>query len=165
MPGIVAGIGAARRGERGATHVPRTPLAEVVALPTAPPPLRYPPTTRVIDDAGRFTAKIGGASVAELCGWPVGPLRVRTDGFWQVLTADLDGAPVRRFDGRASVNVAGRVRLPQALLHRLALSPGDEVAILVLPDQGAVALCHPSRLLCGAPLALLDQAELGEAQR
>lgn len=77
------------------------------------------------------------------------------DGAWVTLTPDTSGRPAHRYDGRASYCSDQRVRLSSAILAKLELVPGNEVAIIVLPRHGAIALCNPSWLCHGAPLALL----------
>jgi hypothetical protein len=48
------------------------------------------------------------------------------------------------------------VRITEAVCQNLSLHFGDEVALLLLRDQNALALTNPARLLLGAPLSLVD---------
>ena len=133
-----------------------TPLAEVIALPRRLPELVYDPFTRALDGSGRLRVRIDSQSLTELLGWESGPLTAITDGLWTVLRPDTDGGPLVRNDGRCSVTDDGRLRLSDAVTYALAARPGSEVAVLVLPDQNAVAVCRPAALLLGAPLELLS---------
>ena len=68
------------------------------------------------------------------------------------------GRVVRRNDGHCSFLDDQRLRVTEALTTNLGLLFGDEVAVLVLRAEGALALTNPSRLLFGAPLSLLESA-------
>jgi hypothetical protein len=74
-----------------------------------------------------------------------------------ILRPDTSGRPPRRNDGHCSYTEDDRLRVTQAVRTYLGLAFGDEVALLVLPAHGVLALANPSRLLLGAPLAILDQ--------
>lgn len=133
------------------------PLADVIPLVSAPPPLTHPPTTRVIDTKGRISLRLGRRGLAEVMGWVPGPLCAERDGVWVVLRPDAEGRPLRRNDGRGVLGTDGRLRVPAALRYLIGVDIGEEVSVLVLSGHDAVALCHPSRLITGAPLALLDE--------
>ena len=90
-------------------------------------------------------------------GWTPGPLRVSLDGAWVILRPDISGRPPRRNDGRCSYTQDDRIRVTEAACKYLGIAFGDEVALLVLPAFGVLALVNPSRLLLGAPLAILGQ--------
>ena len=139
---------------RGSVPAADAPLAEVIPLVAPLPDLEHPPTTRALDDKGRVSVRLRGSALGEVMGWEAGPLAARTDGAWVVLRPDPAAAP-RRNDGHVRLGDDGRLRLPAPTRRLLGVGPGDEVAVLALPGHGAVALCHPSRLLVGAPLPLL----------
>jgi hypothetical protein len=135
------------------------PLANVIPLVTPPPPpLEHPPTTRMLDDKGRLSVRLCGRGLAEVMGWETGSLNSRCDGNWVVLSPGSKVA-ARRNDGTARLGDDGRLRLPTALRRLLGVELRAEVAVLALPDHNAVALCHPARLLVGAPLSILNETQ------
>ena len=157
---LVAGV----RGTHSRIRETRQDLAQgtrapVIPLITRVPDLEHPPTTRTVVEKGIVSVQLKGQTILELLGWSPGALRGSLDGAWVVLTRDLDGPPPRRNDGRSTVSPIGKLRLSGAVLHQAGVGIGDEIALLVLPNHGALALCHPARLLTGAPLSILD-AEL-----
>jgi hypothetical protein len=137
------------------------PLADVIPLVVPPPPLEHPPTTRTIDDKGRVSVRLGGRALHEVMGWEPGALSCRPDGVWVVLRPHRTRCG-RRNDGTARIGGDGRLRLPAPTRRLLGVVPSDEVAVLALPAHDAVALCHPARLLVGAPLSLLQHPPSGE---
>jgi hypothetical protein len=135
----------------------RIPLAEIIHLPVVLPELAHDPVTRTLDSSRRLTVRlVGGHGLCELLGWAPGLLDVTTHGRWQVLTPTPAGTKASRHDGRCTVTSDGRLRLSVAVTTALGRHPGDDIAVLVLPDHNAVALCPPAALLLGAPLDLLD---------
>ena|GEM_PF-2329277 len=126
------------------------PLADVVQLVAPVPQLQFPPTTRIIDEKGRVSVRLGGLLLGEVMGWKSGALSVKRDGLWVLLRFDPK-SPLRRHDGRARLGNDGRLLFPAALQRLIGVFPGSEVALLVLQEHGVVAACHPSRLLLGAP--------------
>ena len=145
----------ARFAVTGATSVT---LADILPLVAPAPVLDVAPTTRAIGPTGRIRVCVGGETLSSLLGWVPGPLVSARDGAWIVLRPDVSGRKLRRNDGHCSFLDDQRLRITEALTTNLGLAFGDEVALLVLREQGALALTSPSRLLCGAPLALLDNA-------
>ena len=138
------------------------PLAEVLPFIPPAPRVTFRPVTRVIGPTGRIRLSIGGYTLTELLGWQAGPLVVKYEGAWAVLSPDKSGGSIRRNDGHSSLLVDGRIGVPFALCHYLGLSYGDEVAVLVCPQTGVVALCDPSRLLLGAPLPFATDVAVDE---
>jgi hypothetical protein len=137
------------------------PLADVIPLtsPTHVPALRFPPTTRRIDTKGRFHVTLDRCDLATLLGWAPGSLSGVRDGQWLVLSPDAGDGPARRHDSRAALCPDGRVRLSAANRFVLGVEPGDEVAVLVVPEQSALALCNPALLLAAAPLEIFDRSK------
>jgi hypothetical protein len=134
---------------------PGRPLADVIVLPRRVPELAFDPFTRALDGSGRLRVRIDGRPLTEVMGWASGPLTATKDGLWTVLRPDSDGGPLVRNDGRCSVTDDGRLRLSEGVQFTLSARAGTEVAVLVLPDHDAVAVCRPAALLVGAPLDLL----------
>jgi hypothetical protein len=135
----------------------RMTLADILPINGTAPLLDLPPTTRAISSTGRIRVTVRNRTLAELLGWTPGPLSVCLDGTWMILRPDTSGRPPRRNDGHCSYTQDDRLRVTQAVRTYLGLAFGDEVALLVLPAHGVLALANPSRLLLGAPLAILDQ--------
>jgi hypothetical protein len=135
----------------------RMTLADILPINGSAPPLDLPPTTRAISSTGRIRVTVRNRTLAELLGWTPGPLSVSLDGTWMILRPDTSGRPPRRNDGHCSYTQDDRLRDTQAVRTYLGIAFGDEVALLVLPAYGVLALANPSRLLLGAPLAILDQ--------
>ena len=158
---LTANIRGVRDVVQPGSAVLHRPLAEVIPLVVAPPALTHPPTTRTLDDKGRLTVRIAGRPLGEILNWEPGPLRFELDGDWILLTQD-EHSTSRRHDGRPCLGTDGRLRVPVATRRLLAVEPGDEVAVLVLPEHDAVGLCHPSRLLVGAPLGILNSESSSE---
>jgi hypothetical protein len=134
----------------------RFQLAEILPFAPAAPALDFPPTTRAIGSSSRVRFTINGQTLADLLDWKPGLLATSSDGAWVVLCPDRSGQPLRRHDGRASYCEDNRLRLSRALTTKLGLELGDEVAIVVLPRHGAIALCNPIQFFNGAPLSLLS---------
>ena len=75
-----------------------------------------------------------------------------------MLRPDASSRAPRRNDGRCTYLDDQRLRITAAVCVNFALNFGDEVELLALRDEGALALTNPSRLLLGAPLALATTA-------
>jgi hypothetical protein len=133
----------------------RFQLAEILPISPAAPALDFPLTTRAIGSSSRIRFTINGQTLADILDWRPGLLATSLDGAWVVLCPDKSGLPLRRHDGRASYCEDNRLRLSRALTVKLELDLGDEVAIVVLPRHGAIALCNPNQFFNGAPLSLL----------
>ena len=133
----------------------RFQLAEILPIAPAAPALDFPLTTRAIGSSSRIRFTINGQTLADLLDWKPGLLATSLDGAWVVLCPDKSDLPLRRHDGRASYCEDNRIRLSRALTTKLELDLGDEVAIVVLPRHGAIALCNPKQFFNGAPLSLL----------
>jgi hypothetical protein len=141
-----------------APHRAHVQLADILPRVSPAPKLELPPTTRAIGPGGRIRITVRGRSLTELLGWQPGTLTTSLDGAWVVLRPDHSGRTARRHDGSATFTPGERVRLSSALCAWLELHDGDEVALVVVPDHGALALCNPNRLLLAAPLSLLATA-------
>jgi hypothetical protein len=139
----------------------RRPLAEAMTRPAPLPELARDPFTRVLDASNRLPVRVDGNGLMELLGWSPGLLTTKTDGRWVVLRPDTSRQAAYRNDGRCSVSSQSRLRLSAGVVHNLGVRPGREVAVLLLAEHGAVALCHPAALLLGAPLALIQEAHHG----
>ena len=137
---------------------PRRPLAEILPLVAPAPRLEVPPVTRAIGPTGRIRVVVGGRTLTELLGWEPGALAPALEGPWAVLRPSASPAPRRRLDGTCAYLEDGRLRVTSALCRHLGLDYGREVALLVCPRAGALALCDPARLLLGAPLDLVGDA-------
>jgi hypothetical protein len=150
------------RGHRDRTkllvHEPAIKLAKILPISAAAPLMQFPPTTRAIGPTGRIRVRVNNQSLSELLGWVVGPLTVSPDGAWVILRVDVSAKARRRNDGRCTYTADNRLRLSQAICTYLGTQPGHEVALLALPEHGALALVNPSRLLMGAPLNLFDSS-------
>jgi hypothetical protein len=121
--------------------------ADVIPLTTRAPVLEHPPTTRTVVEKGIVTVQLSGKSLLELLGWSSGALKGSLDGTWVLLTRDVDGPGPRRHDGRSTVHAIGKLRVSAAVLHQVGVAVDQEISLLVLPEHGALGLCHPSRLL------------------
>jgi hypothetical protein len=88
-------------------------------------------------------------------GWNPGALTVTRDGAWFVLRPDRSERAARRNDGRCSYLKDARVHITEAVCLNLGLRFGDEVALLMLRNECAIALTNPARLLLGAPLSFV----------
>jgi hypothetical protein len=141
---------------KSSVPAPAIELAKILPINVAAPILQYPPTTRAIGPTGRIRVTMNNQSLAELLGWVVGPLTVSPDGAWVILRVDISTKTRRRNDGRCTYTLDGRLRLSQAICTYLGTPFGDEVALLPLPEQGALALVNPARLLMAAPLGFFD---------
>jgi hypothetical protein len=137
----------------------RIELAEILPIAPAAPALHFRPTTRAIGSSNRVRFTINGQTLADLLDWKPGLLATSLDGAWVVLCPDKSGLPFHRHDGRASYCDDNRIRLSKALVTKLELDLGDEVAIVVLPRHGAIALCNPNQFFNGAPLSLLTASD------
>jgi hypothetical protein len=137
---------------------PRSTLADILPFTAPIPTLDRAPVTRSIGPSGRIRVAFGGKSLSDpvLLGWGSGALSVTLDGAWAVLRPDESERTARRNDGRCSFLEDARVRITEAVCQNLGLHFGDEVALLLLRDQNALALTNPARLLLGAPLSLVD---------
>jgi hypothetical protein len=157
---LIAGIRGRRDRTKSLVHEPAIQLAKILPI-TAPAPLmQFPPTTRAIGPTGRLRVRINNQSLSELLGWVVGPLTVCPDGAWVILRMDVSAKARRRNDGLCTYTQDGRLRLSAAICTYLGTQPGHEVALLALPEHGALALVNPARLLTGAPLSLFDRSNL-----
>jgi hypothetical protein len=137
---------------------PAIQLAKILPIYVAPPSMEYPPTTRAIGPTGRIRVTINNQSLAELLDWNPGPLTVSPDGTWVVLRSEPSTKKRRRNDGLCTYTGDNRLRLSQAICTYLGTPFGDEVALLPLPEHGALALVNPARLLIGAPLRFFDNS-------
>ena len=155
---LIDNIRGHQRRVRSATPVRvRMTLAEILPINGPAPLLDIAPTTRAISPTGRIRVTLRNRTLAELLGWTPGPLSVSLDGAWVILRPDTSGRPPRRNDGRCAYTEDARLRVTKAVRTYLGIAFGDEVALLVLPNHGVVALLNPSRLLLGAPLAIHSQ--------
>jgi hypothetical protein len=150
------------RGHRDRTKLlvrePAIQLAKILPISAAAPLMQFPPTTRAIGPTGRIRVTINNQSLSELLGWVVGPLTVSPDGAWVILRVDVSAKARRRNDGRCTYTADNRLRLSAAICTYLGTPFGNEVALLALPEHGALALVNPARLLMGAPLSLFDSS-------
>jgi len=137
---------------------PRVELARILPLTAPAPALDLAPVTRAIGATGRIRATLAGQPLGALLGWAPGPLSIELHGPWVVLRADASSRVPRRNDGRCAYLDDQRLRVTEAVCVNLGLRFGDEVSLLALRDEGALALTNPSRLLLGAPLALATTA-------
>jgi hypothetical protein len=133
-----------------------TTLAKILPISAPAPLLQFPPTTRAIGSSGRIRVTINNQSLGELLGWATGPLTVALNGPWVILSSEPSEKARRRNDGYCTYTQDERLRLSGAICKYLGTPVGDEVALLLLPEHGALALVNPARLLLGAPLNLLD---------
>ena len=131
-------------------------LADILPISGPAPLLQFPPTTRAIGPTGRIRLRINNQSLRDHLGWGPGPLRVSLDGAWVILRPDFSEKVRRRHDGGCTYTADERLRLSEAVCTYLGTPPGQEVALLLLPEHQALALVNPSRLLTGAPLSLFD---------
>jgi len=136
----------------------RVELARILPLTAAVPTLDLAPVTRAIGATGRIRVTLAGRSLGTQLGWDSGPLSVELHGPWVVLRPDATSRARRRNDGRCAYLDDQRLRITEAVCVNLGLSFGDEIALLALRAEGALALTNPSRLLLGAPLALATEA-------
>jgi hypothetical protein len=143
---------------KSSVPAPAIELAEILPITGPAPLLAFPPTTRAIGPTGRIRVTMNNQSLAELLGWATGALSVSLDGAWVVLRSDVSKRARRRNDGRCTFTEDGRLRLSQAICTYLGTPFGEEVALLPLPEHGALALVNPARLLMGAPLSLFDSS-------
>jgi hypothetical protein len=137
---------------------PAIQLAKILPISAAAPLMQFPPTTRAIGPTGRIRVRVNNQSLSELLSWVVGPLTVSPDGAWVILRVDVSAKARRRNDGRCTYTADNRLRLSQAICTYLGTPFGYEVALLALPEHGALALVNPARLLMGAPLSLFDSS-------
>jgi hypothetical protein len=133
-----------------------TTLAKILPISAPAPLLQFPPTTRAIGFSGRIRVTINNQSLGELLGWVTGPLTVALNGPWVILSSEPSEKARRRNDGYCTYTKDERIRLSAAICKYLGTPVGDEVALLLLPEHGALALVNPARLLLGAPLNLFD---------
>jgi hypothetical protein len=130
-------------------------------LPDGAPLLRlvHPPSTRYVDSSGRIRANVDSRTPLEILGWEPGALFTNMDGHWLVCRQAGRVVPARRNSGEATIGADGRLRLARAALSMLGVELGAEATVLVLPDERAIAVCNPARILSGAPLSMLEKAE------
>ncbi len=151
---LVANIRGRHDRSLAAVKPPRVELARILPLTAPAPALDLAPVTRAIGATGRIRATLAGKSLSALLGWAPGPLSIELHGPWVVLRADASSRAPRRNDGRCAYLDDQRLRVTEAVCVNLGLHFGDEVSLLALRDEGALALTNPARLLLGAPLAL-----------
>ncbi|HVA53692.1 MAG TPA: hypothetical protein VNF05_09295 [Acidimicrobiales bacterium] len=140
----------------------RATLADILPLTAPIPALELAPITRSIGSTGRIRVAFGGRSLShpDLMSWVPGALSVTLVDAWVVLRPDESERAARRNDGRCSFLEDARVRITEAVCLDLGLHFGDEVALLLLRDQNALALTNPARLLLGAPLSLVGASTM-----
>jgi hypothetical protein len=148
------------RGHRDRTKLlvaePAIKLAKILPISAAAPLMQFPPTTRAIGPTGRIRVRVNNQSLTELLGWVVGALTVSPDGAWVILRVDFSAKARRRNDRRCTYTADNRLRLSAAICTYLGTPVGHEVALVALPEHGALPLVNPARLLMGAPLSLFD---------
>ena len=155
---LIANIRGRHDRSLAAVKPPRVELARILPLTAPAPALDLAPVTRAIGATGRIRATLASQSLGALLGWSPGPLSIELHGPWVVLRADASSRVPCRNDGRCAYLDDQRLRVTEAVCVNLGLRFGDEVSLLALRDEGALALTNPSRLLLGAPLALATTA-------
>jgi hypothetical protein len=155
---LIANIRGHRDRSKLLVAAPAIQLAKILPISAAAPIMEYPPTTRAIGPTGRIRVRVNNQSLSELLSWVVGPLTVSPDGAWVILRSQSSTKMRRRNDGRCTYTADNRLRLSQAICTYLGTPFGNEVALLALPEHGALALVNPARLLMGAPLSLFDSS-------
>jgi hypothetical protein len=128
-------------------------LAQILPISGPAPLLQFPPTTRAISSSGRIRVTINNQNLGELLGWTTGPLSVALEGPWVILSSEPSAKARRRNDGYCTYTKDERLRLSAAICKYLGTPVGHEVALVALPEHGALALVNPARLLLGAPLS------------
>jgi len=149
---LVAGIS---RRPRRAPHTPGQSypvLADIIPLTSAIPSLSHCPVTRAIGTTGRIRLTVGGQTLGDILDWTPGPLSVELRGSWVVLRPADSGRSATRNSGLCSYLDDSRLRVTEAVCTNLGLSFGDEVLVMVIDEENAIALTHPARILTGAPL-------------
>jgi hypothetical protein len=124
---------------------PAIKLAKILPISIAAPIMEYPPTTRAIGPTGRIRVTINNQSLSQLLGWSPGPLAVSPDGAWVIFRSQSSTKTRQRNDGLCTYTQDGRLRLSEAITTYLGTPFGYEVALLALPEHGALALVNPAR--------------------
>jgi hypothetical protein len=155
---LIASIRGNRAGAKSLVPEPAVKLAKIMPISIAAPIMEYPPTTRAIGPTGRIRVRVNNQSLTDLLGWVAGSLALSCDGSWVILRSQASVKARRRNDGLCTYTQDERLRLSQAVCTYLGTPVGHEVALLPLPEHGALALVNPARLLMGAPLSLFDRS-------
>ena len=149
---LVAGISRRPRHTRPVAGQSHPVLADIIPLTSAAPVLEYAPVTRTIGNTGRIRFTAGGSTMGDILGWTPGALSVEVRGAWVVLRPEETGRTVSRHSGLSSYLDDARVRVTNSVCANLGLNFGDEVLMLIISDENAIALTNPARILTGAPL-------------
>lgn len=136
-----------------------SPLTLVSPRP-ASPPIEFPiaPVARLVDDSNRVRPCLDVGSTRDLLGWAPGVLESTVIDGWLVLRQQPGQVGAAR--GRNSVHAgftvtdAGleRICLRRGHLQALDAAPGTTLLLAALPEQAALVLVNPVRLMSsGAP--------------